>query len=396
MSLSCYVHIPYCIQKCLYCDFTTFTCDKLPPPEIYVSWIRKEINQRHQGITDRNLRSIYFGGGTPSLIPAKEIISIINHLKKYFSFHPNIEISLEINPGTLTRKSLDMYLSGGVNRFSVGVQTFRDDLLKLFNREHSSKQTKDTLSLLIKSPAVLSADLLFALNHQTTKDLQKDMNILLSYNLHHISAYYLTLPTRHPLQNNRPPEPIQLKMFRQIELFFKKAGFDHYEISNFARKGFYCRHNLSYWLNKNYWGLGLSSHSFLKTTNQKVRFWNPRSLKLYAEQVEQKSEPFPFSSLPKQQKEFLTLPEALTDFCHTALRTCWGIQEKKLKAEFGEETSKLVLKKLKTVQEKKWVEKNGHRWVLTPSAQVISNQVFNEMTFLKEDYPSWNFPTPAI
>ena len=147
MSLACYIHIPYCIQKCLYCDFTTFTQDKLPPSAVYTNWIKQEIDNRHHGIEDRNLRSIYFGGGTPSLIPAKEIVSIIKYLKQYFSFHPSIEISIEINPGTLTEQSLSLYQSAGINRFSVGVQTFRDDLLKFFNREHSSKHTKKNLKL---------------------------------------------------------------------------------------------------------------------------------------------------------------------------------------------------------------------------------------------------------
>ena len=385
MSLACYIHIPYCIQKCLYCDFTTFTPDKLPPPEIYTAWLKKEIDQRHYGIADRNLRSIYFGGGTPSLIPAKWIISIIKHIEKYFSFHPNIEISIEINPGTLNEKSLYMYQSAGINRFSVGVQTFQDNLLKLFNREHSSKQTRETLELLVKNNVVFSTDLLFALNYQSVNDLQKDLKLILSYTPHHISSYYLTLPAHHSLQKNRPSESVQLQMFHRIESYLKKEGFDHYEISNFALKGFYSRHNLTYWSDKNYWGLGLSSHSFLKINNQRIRFWNPKSLKLYSNQVKQESRPFPFSALPETQKEILTLSEALTDFCHTALRTRWGIQQEKLKAAFGHTISELVLEKLKTLQKKNWIKKEGKRWSLPASSWIISNYIFKEVTFLKED-----------
>lgn len=386
MGLACYIHIPYCLQKCLYCDFTTFTQNKLPPPAIYTNWVKQEIDNRHYGIKDRNLRSIYFGGGTPSLIPAKEIVSIIKHLKKYFLFHPNIEISIEINPGTLTEKSLYLYQLAGINRFSVGVQTFRDDLLKLFNREHSSKQTRKTLNLLMKNKAVFSTDLLFALNNQNNEDLQKDLDLLLSYHPHHISAYYLTLPAHHILQKNRPPEEIQLQMFQQIKNILKKAGFDHYEISNFARDGFYSRHNFTYWLDKNYWGLGLSAHSFLKINNQRVRFWNPKNLNLYSKQVEQISSPFPFSFLPNKQKEVLTLHEAVTDFCHTALRTRWGIQTEKLRTAFGDKTYESVLQRLKTLQKKQWTQKVGNRWILPFSSWLISNHIFREMTFLKEEF----------
>ena len=388
MNLSCYIHIPYCIQKCLYCDFTTFTQDKLPTPEIYTGWVKREIDNRHKGIKDQTLISIYFGGGTPSLIPAQEITAIIEHLKQYFFFHPDIEISIEINPGTLTEESLHTYILGGINRFSVGVQTFRDDLLKFYNREHSSQQTKNTLNLLKKNKTIFSGDILFALNAQSKEDLQKDLDQLLLYNPQHISTYYLTLPAHHRLQKNRPSESIQLQMFRQIESLLKKKGFDHYEISNFARKGFYSKHNLAYWSDSNYWGLGLSSHSFLKHETQRVRFWNPKNLKLYSKQVEQVSEPLPFSTLPAEQKEILALHEAVTDFCHTALRTCWGIQEEKLKNTFGKTVQYSILKKLQTLQKKQWIKKEGENWKLPFSSWLISNQIFTEMTFLKEDLPS--------
>lgn len=385
MSLACYVHIPYCIQKCRFCDFTTFTKDQLPPSVIYINWIKQEIDNRHIGIRDKSLRSIYFGGGTPSLIPAQELISIIKHLKKYFLFHPDIEISIEINPGTLTEESLSLYQSAGVNRFSVGVQTFREDLLKLFNREHSIRQTKETLELLTKNKVLFSADLLFALNHQTREDLKKDLDSLLHYSPHHISAYYMTLPLKHSLQKNRPKESTQVKMFEDIENRLNQEGFDHYEVSNFARPGFHSRHNLTYWLDRSYWGLGLSSHSFLKFNTQRTRFWNPKNLDLYSKQVKVLSPDSPFSRLPIHQKETLKTHEALTDFCHTALRTRWGIQEEKLRSSFGNKALTLTLKRLKNLQEKQRIKKRGNRWYLPFSSWLISDYIFREMTFLYKD-----------
>ena len=381
MSLAIYIHIPYCIQKCRFCDFTTFTLQQMPPPEIYMGWLKTEIENRHIGIKDRNLRSIYFGGGTPSLISPHLLAGVLDQLNQLFHFHPNIEINIEINPGTLTKQTLKTYLTAGINRFSVGVQTFRDDILTLFHREHSSKETKETLKLLNKSNVIFSADILFALNHQSLKDLTNDLNIVLSYQPHHISAYYMTLPLNHILQKNRPPEDTQIKMFQLIESTLTEQSFIKYEISNFAKPGFFSRHNIAYWTDKPYWGLGLSSHSFLKTNSQRVRFWNPKNLKLYREQVQRKSFPFPFSCIPQNQKEFLKINEALTDYCHTALRTRWGIQQEQLKARFGKTALNSTLKKLNSLREKGQIKQEGKRWIIKPKWHSMSNEIFREMTF---------------
>ena len=386
MSLAIYIHIPYCIQKCRFCDFTTFTKDQMPQPEVYVNWLRQEIDNRHSGIGIRNLSSIYFGGGTPSLISEQLINNIIEHLKKYFKFNSDIEISIEINPGTITKKKLHTYLQAGVNRFSVGVQTFRDDLLKLFHREHSAQHTHQTLDILSRNKVILSCDLLFALNHQSLIDLEEDLNAVLSYSPHHISAYYMTLPNYHPLQKNRPQEPIQMKMFQLINSHLKKDGFYKYEISNFARPGFESRHNKTYWLDKPYWGIGLSAHSFFKVNGKRIRFWNPKTLDLYQKQVKYKSIPFPFSHLPLLQKETLKPHEALTDFCHTALRTCWGIKEQELRSQFGDSVANLAIHQLQKLQQKGYLQKTGVHWVLKSKFHPISNTIFQQMTFLKEDF----------
>ena len=381
MSLAIYIHIPYCIQKCRFCDFTTFTSQQMPPPELYISWLKTEIENRQDGIKDRNLRSIYFGGGTPSLISPHLLAGLLDQLNQLFHFHPNIEINIEINPGTVTKQTLKTYLTAGINRFSVGVQTFNDNTLKLFHREHSSEQTKQTLALLKESTVIFSADILFALNHQSLKDLANDLNTVLSYQPHHISAYYMTLPLNHILQKNRPPESVQIKMFQFIESKLIEEGFIKYEISNFAKPGFFSRHNIAYWRDRPYWGIGLSSHSFLKVGTQRIRFWNPKNLKLYRQQVQIKSTPFPFSCIPQNQKEFLKTNEALTDYCHTALRTRWGIQQEQLKARFGKIALKNTLKKLNHLKEKGQIKQAGRRWIIKPKWHSMSNEIFREMTF---------------
>ena len=386
MGLAVYIHIPYCIQKCRFCDFTTFTIDQMPPPELYVKWLQQEICQRHMGIKERVVSSIYFGGGTPSLIPEKLIGNVIEYLVKFFSLDSNVEITIEVNPGTLTTEKICAYLQAGVNRFSIGVQTFRDDLLKLFNREHSAQQTQETLNFLSDKKVVFSCDLLFALNHQSIKDLKKDIDITLSKYPHHISAYYMTLPKHHFLQKDRPLEAVQMEMFDMIDSRLKNAGFCKYEISNFARPGFESRHNIIYWSDKPYWGIGLSAHSFFKIDGRRVRFWNPKNLSLYQKQIQYKSLPFPFSKLPLTQKEFLKPHEALTDFCYTALRTCWGIQEDKLKSQFEGKVADYALSRLTDLQQEGYIQKMGKRWVLKSEFHSMSNRVFQRMTFLEEDF----------
>ena len=381
MSLAIYIHIPYCIQKCRFCDFTTFTLQQMPPPELYINWVKTEINNRHKGINNKNLKSIYFGGGTPSLISPHLLTCLIDQLNRLFHFHPNIEINIEINPGTITKEKLKDYMSAGVNRFSVGVQTFRDDILKLFHREHSSAETKQTLKLLNKNNVIFSTDILFALNYQSLKDLNTDLDIVLSYQPHHISTYYMTLPPHHILQKNRPKEDTQIKMFQLIESKLTSHNFIKYEISNFAKPGFTSKHNIAYWRDRPYWGIGLSAHSFLKINSQRVRFWNPKNLKMYYQQIQKKGIPFPFSNMPKSQKEFLTVNEALTDYCHTALRTRWGIQQEQLKTRFGPMAFKNTLEKLKPLEEKKQIKKEGKRWIIKPEWHPMSNEIFREMTF---------------
>ena len=381
MGMALYIHIPYCIQKCRFCDFTTFIVKHNPPYADYIQWLKQEVKNRHEGIQDKNLRSIYFGGGTPSLLPANQLADLLSFIAKYFNLHPNVEISIEINPGTITKQSLSVYQSAGFNRFSVGVQTFREDLLKLFNREHSAEQTKQTLSLLEKNQAVFSADILFALNHQSLKDLDQDLSTLLSYHPQHISAYYMTLPPNHILQKHRPMEITQLKMFQKIESKLAGNGFIKYEISNFAKPGFYSKHNLTYWKDQPYWGLGLSAHSFLKTEHGKVRFWNPKTFKKYHQQVQIKSAPYPFSCLPGAQKELLKPNEALTDYCCTALRTRWGIQQEQLNRQFGNTALTAVLKKLKFLKNKGQIKQKGKRWFIPLKQHSISNEIFREMTF---------------
>ena len=383
MALSVYVHIPYCHQRCRFCDFAILTPAHRPPPhKEYISRVKREITCRQKALPCRRLGSLYFGGGTPSLLSPDLLAGLIRHFKRFFVFDSEMEITVEVNPGTLSEGKLNTYLQAGVSRFSVGVQTFREDLLKKFNRGHTARDTHQTLKLLQESQGVFSCDLLFALNHQSLKDLERDMDTVLSYQPHHISAYHMSLPDRHPLQKNRPRESVQIKMFSEIRRRLGGAGFVQYEISNFARPGFQSRHNRVYWSDQDYWGVGLGAHSFLKTPTSPVRFWNPKNWDLYQKQAGLKCQGLPFAGLPDSQKEFLKPHEALTDFCYTSLRTVRGLKEGRLLRGFKDPLCSLALSRLKKLKNQGYILQSEGYWFIKPEFYALSNEVFRTMTFL--------------
>ena len=386
MAFGVYVHIPYCIQRCTYCDFATYEQSKILPPDQYVQVLFQEIRQKHQYYTPRKLDTLYFGGGTPSLIPAPLIVSIIKELEKFgYTTGPETEVTIEINPATVSEDKLKMYLDNGINRFSVGAQTFDNRLLKMVHREHNAKQTLETLDLLRRYNLNFSFDILFALPSQTLEGLQNDVHIAMDQGASHISPYCLTVPDTHPLAKGRPIEDDQVAMFEHIEQELTKKGFEQYEISNFSLPGKESQHNLLYWTDEEYWGLGLSSHSYSRKTEWGTRYWNLSSIGEYTKQIqadEGKEFQAPHTHLPGGQFEILEKNQALTDFCHTSLRLMRGLRVQELQSKFPEAVSSRVLGLLSGIEKKGWItEKNGS-WSLTREGLVLSNRVFQDLTFL--------------
>ncbi|NQY99195.1 MAG: radical SAM family heme chaperone HemW [Bdellovibrionales bacterium] len=388
MALSLYVHIPYCIQRCHYCDFTTFEQSLIMPPEDYVKLLLMEMRQRHHGVAGRKLRSIYFGGGTPSLIKPSLIVSILKEVATLgFEIDQSTEVTIEINPATVSESSLDTYIQNGINRFSVGAQTFNDDLLKMCGREHTAAQTRETLSLLQKRGLNYTFDLLFALPGQKLAQLEQDLNELVDFQPKHLSAYYLTVPTGHPMSKGRPPENEQVSMFELIESHLGLSGFERYEISNFCQPGFESRHNMSYWDNTDFWGLGLSAHSYLKSSKWGTRFWNPKTFPAYEEQVSNAATGSPEEGLPDEQVEVLKMHESLTDICHMHLRTLSGLPERLLNELFDGLAASEAASRLNSLVTKGWLVKSSqNNWSLSPEGLLLSNQVFEELTFGPSDF----------
>ncbi|MCC6276915.1 MAG: radical SAM family heme chaperone HemW [Oligoflexia bacterium] len=379
MAFGIYVHIPYCLQRCTYCDFATFEASQILSPNLYINHLKNEIRNRGTAVGPRAVDTIYFGGGTPSLLHPSLLGDILAEFSiNGFTWNSQTEVTLEINPATLDETKIEAFTEAGFNRFSVGVQTFNDRLLKLCHRKHSAQDTHETLKLLESRKLNYSVDILFGLPTQTLGDLASDLNILDDYNPKHASPYCLTVPTGHPMNTGRAPDEEQAQMFDLIDEELSKRDFYRYEISNYAIRGFESRHNLLYWQNQEYWGVGLSSHSYLKKGSWGVRFWNSRSLSEYFEQIKEDFDPLKVS---ETQGELLTLNQAKTDFCHTSLRTSQGLNLREFARTFGGPLDSAQQQAIKRLQNQGLVTLEGEDLRLTRQGILISNQVFVEFAF---------------
>ena len=372
--LSIYVHIPYCIQRCRYCDFTTFEQNSIMAPRNYYQLLAQELEHKAPLIPHKKIRTIYFGGGTPSLFPAELIVSFLQSLSKHgFEFESDCEITIEINPATIDQEKMKLYRSAGINRFSVGAQSFQPRLLELCGREHSVKDTMKTLELLQKESINYSFDLLFALPTQTVQELAADLKYLKEFNPPHISAYCLTVPEGHPMSFNRPQDKEQIQMFRMIEDSLAQLGIVPYEISNFSKPGFESRHNMAYWLDQDFWGLGLSAHSYIRgLSSYGTRFWNSKDFKAYEKQTLQGE----FS-----EREELKPWEALTDFCYTRLRLAQGLDLGAVQNKFGEKARSLVEQRAQNKDIAHFLHKTGSSIALNFEGKMLSNKIFSEFLF---------------
>lgn len=390
MAFGVYVHIPYCLQRCTYCDFATYERSKIFPSPQYIDIVLAEIEQRSGYFGPRPLDTLYFGGGTPSLLPSSEIIALMRGLEKQgYPLRTGAEVTIEINPATIDPDKLSAYLDAGINRFSVGAQTFDDRLLKMVHREHNAQQTRETLELLSSKNLNFSFDILFALPTQTVEGLRNDVDIAVDLGSKHVSPYCLTVPDGHPLSKGRAPEEEQVEMFEIIREKLESRGFAPYEISNFALPGYESKHNLLYWTDEPYWGIGLSAHSYAKSGDWGSRFWNVNGIHEYRRQIEnEKGGRFQRleDNLPPEQFEVLEMRQALTDFCHTSLRLMRGLSLEDIRRRFPDFVMQEVEKRLEKLKEKGLLESRENRLTLTRQGVVLSNRVFSEMTFLAGDF----------
>lgn len=282
-----YIHIPYCLEKCPYCDFHSVAVARPEIPErAYAKSLMDQLREeRRRWAAPPRLASVYFGGGTPSLMPAEFFAEVLGEIGRHFSVPKEIEITVETNPKTADRKAFQQWLTLGINRISFGTQSFSDFLLKKLGRSHTADEGREAV-LQAKEAGFqnINADLIFGIEDQTRTLLEKDLYSLLTLNVPHVSAYQLTVepgtPLAHRVQTGAvvlPDEECLTAMHRRVAEALETGGLQRYEISNYARPGRECRHNLQYWQNGDY--LGLGSGAVSKIGNRRWR--TTRHLKKY-------------------------------------------------------------------------------------------------------------------
>lgn len=378
-----YFHIPFCIQKCKYCDFATERVDQLDEIQTYVNIICEEIKKKSELLNKFQPQTIYFGGGTPSLLTPTQLDQIINTLYKNVDGSAVEDFTLEANPSTLDETKFLSYKKIGVNRFSLGAQTFNDKKLAAIGREHDSASTITTLELLSSHQFNYSLDLLYTLPNQTLQDLKFDLEIIKKYSPPHVSAYILTLADSHELNRGRPADDIQERMYYEVNSALASLGLYPYEISNYAKPGYESKHNQFYWQFKSYIGFGRSAHSFLfPYKDWGIRFWNPYSIKSYFDYVKDLNwhEEF-YLKHPEKHFELLQQHESMTDFCYTALRTSRGLNGNDFASLFGHENLKLVQGRLDPHIATGLVKFENNILSLTPKGTLLSNVVFADLSF---------------
>lgn len=285
-----YIHIPFCEKKCKYCDFISFPFDE-DKYEKYIKSLISEIRYREKNVT-KKVSTVYIGGGTPSCIDSKYIISIIEELRKSFFIEKDAEITIEINPGTINRNKLLDYKKAGINRISIGLQSTENRLLKLIGRIHNYEEFLETYELAKEIGFTnINIDLMLALPTQTLNELIESVNKIIKLKPEHISIYSLIIEDgtimKEMIENKEiemVEENLERRMYWTVKRILEKNGYNHYEISNFSKKGYESKHNLDCWNQEEYLGFGLAAHSYF---NNK-RFSNICNFEKYIENVNNK------------------------------------------------------------------------------------------------------------
>jgi putative oxygen-independent coproporphyrinogen III oxidase len=287
IPLTLYIHLPWCVRKCPYCDFNSHTAPQELPEAAYIAQLCADLEQDLPKVFGRRLTSIFIGGGTPSLFSPASIEQLLNRIRAYLPFGPDIEITLEANPGSVERARFAEFRSAGINRLSIGVQSFQDDKLKSLGRIHDSQCAKlaaETAS--IAGFSNFNLDLMFGLPHQSVDDALSDLQTAVSLKPTHLSWYHLTLEPNTLFHHKPPPLPhdeIIWKMQERGQSFLATAGFKQYEVSAYSQANRECDHNLNYWEFGDYLGIGAGAHAKLTDVSEQTitRYWKLKNPKDY-------------------------------------------------------------------------------------------------------------------
>lgn len=375
IPLELYVHIPFCVKKCEYCDFLSGPAGK-EIQKAYVQALLKEI-QGSVDDSDREIVSVFIGGGTPSLLDASDISEIMKMLKKKFVFSDQAEVTIEANPGTLTLQKLRIYRESGINRLSLGLQSVNNDELRILGRIHDFQGFLESYELARKAGFDnINVDLIFAVPGQTRKGWEYNLRTVAELQPEHVSAYSLIIEEGTPFAEKEldlPDEDTEYEMYEDTSRILQEYGYAQYEISNYARDGYICRHNSGYWKRTEYLGLGLGAASLMpwKGSRAVLRFHNTENMQEYLQ----------WSGCPKKIRKnetLLSVKEQEEEFMFLGLRMTEGVSETGFYKRFDvpmEEVYGEVLEKYKSMG---FMEKNKDLWRFTRQGIHVSNQILSD------------------
>jgi oxygen-independent coproporphyrinogen III oxidase len=372
VSLGIYIHIPFCLQKCSYCHFLSFPFESETESR-YVKSILREMKSFAESQNIDEVDSIFFGGGTPSLIPADSIAKILDECRTLFPLSEDCEISLEANPGTITSEKASIYRLAGINRISLGAQSFQDRELAVIGRIHNAGMIADSLALLREHGFHnINADLILGLPEQTPKSWRDNLEQFALLNIPHVSIYMLDLDDKSPLAPliaqgllMLPEEDTVADLYLETIGFLHSCACNHYEISNFARAGYQCRHNLKYWNREPVHGFGLGSHSY----DGQSRFSNCTEIGEYCRLVESNHTPIVW-------QETVTAQQALQESLFLGLRLSKGIDWNSLPRQDLPDLLDQYKAALKESGMNGLIEWEGATVRLTDKGKLLSNEIF--------------------
>ena len=367
-----YIHIPFCRNKCFYCGF--YSVASLQLKEAYLKALLQEMDIRKREGWDTPFETLYLGGGTPSYLACSELEKLLDKTYRIWGWAPSIEASIEMNPEDVTKEKLHGYKQLGFNRLTLGVQSFNDQILKRINRNHSALQARKAVEM-AKDGGFdnVGIDLIIGLPGSSIKQLEEDLKIVTSLEIDHISVYILSLDSNsvfEKLSAKGKFKPLHeeelIEQYLWTSNYLKDIGYEHYEISNFAKNFKYSKHNTSYWQQKPYMGLGVAAHSY----DLNARQWNVSHLKSYIEGLNEGVLHF--------EKEILTEENKFNEYLMTNLRTMWGIDLTYLRDSYPRGWERII-SKLGEYESKGLAIGEGNRWRLTERAWLVSDSIFMDL-----------------
>lgn len=366
-----YVHVPFCQRKCRYCDFYSVTNARQRGG--FIQALLVEIKQRKYELEGQSVGTIYLGGGTPSMLNSDQISTIILAIKEVFEVEDHAEITVECNPGDLSNVDIQEIIQAGVNRISIGAQSFDPGVLSFLSRRHDADETREMYDDFRRAGITnISLDLMYGIPGTTVETVAQDLAEIIALRPEHISAYHLIYEEGTPLWNDlksgqikEVEEEVSLAMSHLIHSMLTRHGYEHYEISNYALPGFRSRHNSNYWTGVPYLGLGPSAHSYVHPW----RSWNPADLDLYCRQL------LHGAHFIDRSYEKITDQLAYEEYILTRLRTCEGIDMEEIRIRFGTKCYEHTLEVLSQHLSTDHIARKGTHYSLTVSGIDLSDGI---------------------